>query len=171
MPTSFCSDHDNWLPLLYSLLPAVTALYSYAIVNEWLELYIARFWISTKVGYWQCCLVVTWLGTHETAAFSVNILCSSVQRFIWSHIRRVHVCLAVTCHWHLWQIWQNDWDHLWCVGWGGGGVTEIRVGTECWPWRRMFSCCCCQDSNQRPQVPITTPAPYHRAISASHESW
>ena len=131
MPTSFCSDHYNGLPLLYSLLRAVTALYSYAIVNEWLELYIARFWISTKVGYWQCCLVVMWLGTHETAAFSVNILCSSVQRFIWSHICRVHVCLAVTCHWHLWQIWQDDRDHLWCVGWVGGGVGGVTGNKSC----------------------------------------
>ena len=63
----------------------------------------------------QQCFVVTWLVPHETAAVSAHVLCSSYNHapvhrqchFIRSHIRRVHVSLAVTCHQHLWQ---NDWD-------------------------------------------------------------
>ena len=42
---------------------------------------------------------------------SWRILCTSYSHapchFMQSHIRHVHVCLAVTCHLHLWQ---NDWD-------------------------------------------------------------
>ena len=34
--------------------------------------------------------------------------CTSLQcHFIWSHIRRVHVCLAITCHSYFWQIDQG----------------------------------------------------------------
>ena len=53
-----------------------------------------------------------------------------------SHIRKVHTCLAVTCHLHFWQ---NDRDCLRATavtrgggggGGGGGADTEIRVSTE-----------------------------------------
>ena len=40
--------------------------------------------------------------------------------FMQSHIRKVHACLAVTCHLHFWQ---NDWDLLRATavtrGWNG----------------------------------------------------
>ena len=33
---------------------------------------------------------------------------------------------------------------------GGGMDTEIKVSTECWPWRRKFSHCSCWDLNLWP---------------------
>ena len=50
-----------------------------------------------------------------------------------SHICRVHVRLAVTCHLHFQQ---NDQDLLLAKG---GMDTEIRVSTESWTQRRKFS--------------------------------
>ena len=47
--------------------------------------------------------------------------CTRLQcHFIQSHIGRVYVCLAVTCHLHFWQ---NDWDLLraTAVTWGWNG--------------------------------------------------
>ena len=54
--------------------------------------------ISTEVVYSQCCLVVTWLVPHETAAISAHVLCTSYKQpctslqchFIWSHICSMH---------------------------------------------------------------------------------
>ena len=40
----------------YMLSSRLTGLLLYAILNEWLYLFIARFWISTKVVYLQRCL-------------------------------------------------------------------------------------------------------------------
>ena len=69
-------------------------------------------YISTKLVYLQCCLVVTWLVPRETAAISAHSVytmqaCTVSCHFMQSHIHRVHVCLAVTCHLHFWQ---NDQD-------------------------------------------------------------
>ena len=58
----------------------------------------------------QRCLVVAWLVPRETAAVSVQVLCTSLQcHVIRSHIRRMHVRLAATCHLHYRQ---NDRDLL-----------------------------------------------------------
>ena len=50
---------------------------------------------------------------HETAAVSAQVLCTPYNHepchFTQSHIRKVHACLAVTCHLHFWQ---NDRDLL-----------------------------------------------------------
>ena len=68
--------------------------------------------------------------------------------FMQSHIHKVHVCLAVTCHLHFWQ---NDGGLLRATavtqGWNR---YQIRVGTKSWPWRRKFSHCSCRDLNPRP---------------------
>ena len=70
---------------------------------------------------------------HKTAAVSARILCtphshapvySVTSVGVLYCLRRVHVCLAVTCHL---PFWQNDWDlyvHR------GDTDTEIKVGTE-----------------------------------------
>ena len=63
---------------------------------------------STQVVYLQRCLIVTWLVPRETAAVSarsVSIMqpCTMSHHFMQIHIRRVHACLAVTCHLHFWQ--------------------------------------------------------------------
>ena len=52
-----------------------------------------------------------WLVPHETAAISVQVLCTPNNHapchFMQSHICKVYACLAVTCHLYFWQ---NDWD-------------------------------------------------------------
>ena len=61
---------------------------------------------------------------HETAAVSAQVLCTPYNHapchFMQSHIRKVYVCLAVTCHLHFWQ---NDRDLLRAtavtLGWNG----------------------------------------------------
>ena len=60
----------------------------------------------------RCRLVVTWLVPRETVAVSAHVMCRptimhqfTVSRFR-SHVRRVHVCLAVTCHLSA-PFWQN----------------------------------------------------------------
>ena len=64
---------------------------------------------------------------HETAAVSAQVLCTSYNHapchFMQSHICKVHVCLAVTCHLHFWQ---NDRDLLRAtvVTQGGGMDTK-----------------------------------------------
>ena len=81
--------------------------------------------IAILNSHWSGVLtVLTWLGPHETAAISA---CSmyTIQpcHFIQSHIHKVHVCLAVTCHLHFWQ---KDRDFLGATavirGEGGGGM-------------------------------------------------
>ena len=73
--------------------------------------------MSVEVGYLQHYLVVTWLMPHKTDAVSVHVLCTlyihapvySIILFEATYvccIRRVQVCLAVTCHLHFWQ---NSW--------------------------------------------------------------
>ena len=67
-----------------------------------------------------------WLAPHETAADSVQVLCTPCNHapchFMQSHIHKVYACLAVTCHLHFWQ---NDWDLLRATA-DGSMVTECR---------------------------------------------
>ena len=81
--------------------------------------------------YLQRCLVVTWLVLRETDAVSAGVLCvvsDMVSNFKQSHIRRVHECLAVTCHLHFWQ---NDRDrYVLLQQYAARTDTEIRVSTE-----------------------------------------
>ena len=95
---------------------------------------------------------LAWLVPHETAAVSAQVLCTPYNHapchFMQSHIRRVHACLAVTCHLHFWQ---NYRDLLRATAVTRGGTdTEIRVSTESRPWRRKFSRRSSRDSNPRP---------------------
>ena len=70
--------------------------------SEWVQLYTARFEYPQK--WLQRWLVVAWLVSRETAAVWAHVLCTCMQpctslqcQFIRSHIRRMHVCLAVAC--------------------------------------------------------------------------
>ena len=70
--------------------------------------------MSTRVVYLQRSLAVTWLVAPETAAVSAPSVytiqkCTVSRRFMQSYIRRVHACIAVTCHLHFWH---NDRDLL-----------------------------------------------------------
>ena len=83
----------------------------------------STFWISTEVdtvlfsyymagAMWNCCCL------------SRRSVCTSLQcHFIWSHIHRMHVCLAVTCHLHFWlsnkeTCLTNNILHATAVTWG-----------------------------------------------------
>ena len=82
------------------------------------SLFLAHFYISTKLVYLHHCLVVTWLVPCEMPAISVcsvYIIQPSTMscHFMQSHIRRVHAYLAGTCCLHFWQI---DWDLLHATG-------------------------------------------------------
>ena len=67
---------------------------------------------------------LAWLVSHETAAVSAQVPYTPYNHapcdFMQSHIRKVYVCLAVTCHLHFWQ---NDQDLLRATavtqGWNG----------------------------------------------------
>ena len=70
-------------------------------------------WLFTKVVYLLHCMVFTWLVPHEITAVLAHVLCTACSHAhahsVWSHIHRVHVCLAITCH----QLFrQNDQDLL-----------------------------------------------------------
>ena len=111
--------------------------FSLAILCDWMcdctALYM--FWISTDVVtvlfdcymagvMWnRCCLSTSSVDTVQP--------CTSLRcHFLWNHICRVHVCLAVTCHLHFWQndwnFWQNDWELLHATA-----LTQRNVLTRC----------------------------------------
>ena len=88
---------------------------------------------------WSCCH----LSAHSVCTIQP---CTSLQHFMHSHIWRVHVCLAVTCHLHFWQ---NHWGPLQATaltqGWNGRptvqhSLTPCRqpyAGHALWrSWRR-----------------------------------
>ena len=68
--------------------------------------YTAHFGIPTEVVYLQHCLVNCYMAgpvSRETAAVSAKVLCTPYNMHLFTvllhskpHIRRVHVCLAVT---------------------------------------------------------------------------
>ena len=66
---------------------------------------------------------------HVKLQLSWCIVYTMPCHFMQSHIHRVLVCLAVTCHLHFWH---NDQDLLCAtmVTRGGGTNTEIRVSTR-----------------------------------------
>ena len=114
----------------------ISTLMLHVILNEWLLIWFwffftAPFWISTEMMYLQRCLVVTWLVPRETAAASARSVytiqpCTVSRHFMQSHIRRVHACLAVTCHL---LFWQNGRDPFTCYWFNTGGrrYSEIAV--------------------------------------------
>ena len=123
-------------------------------LNELLQLYTVGWWMCTEVVYltalfgcytagatWSCCR----LGA--SSAYTIQP-CSSLQcHFIWTHIHRVHVCLAITCHLHFWQ---NDGDLLWTTAVTWGWNIYQKKGTESWSGRRKFSHRSCWDLNPWP---------------------
>ena len=72
------------------------------------QLFIARFWISTEVVYcagmagatWNSCRLVAFCEHNTT----MNYVTSHTHTLtMQSHIRKVHACVAVTCHLYFWQ--------------------------------------------------------------------
>ena len=82
--------------------------------SKWCTLVSALFGCYMAGATWNCCC----LSMHSLYAIQP---CMSLQcRLLQSHIRMVHVCLAVTSHLHFWQ---NDQDLLCATaetqGWNG----------------------------------------------------
>ena len=113
----------DWLMIAYialfsALLSRLTAL---VCASAWVLDFIARFLNIHRNGVLTA---LAWLVPHETAAVSVQVLCTPYNyapcHFMQSHIRKVYACLAVTCHLHFWQ---NDRDLLRATvvtrGWNG----------------------------------------------------
>ena len=93
-----------WLLLyiaLFSTLKQTHCTRMWFYMSE--QLFIACFWISTEVVCLQ-----HWHGwCHMKLPPSRHILCTPYNHvpchFMQSHVRQVHVYLAVTCHLHFWQ--------------------------------------------------------------------
>ena len=106
---------------------------------------------DTVIALFGCCMAdAMWNCCHLSAnsVYTIQPYTSLQCHFIQSHIGRVYVCLAVTCHLHFWQ---NDFDLLrttadTCACNGYQSKSQHRKLT----WRRNFSCCSCWDSNLRP---------------------
>ena len=100
--------------------------------------------------------------------------CTSLQcHFISSHIYRVCVYLAVTCHLHFWQ---GDLEFLGATAVTLGGTdTEIRLSTECLPWRRKLFSSSCWDWNPRPfdheSVALLLSYPHHHTDPSVFSTW
>ena len=112
-----------YIALFSALLSRLTVL---ACGSTGVTSFIARFvvvcfLISTEVVYFTA---LAWLVPHETAAISVQVLCTPYNNapghFMQSHIHKVYECLAVTCHL---LSWQNDQGLLRATvvtqGWNG----------------------------------------------------
>ena len=96
-----------WL-LLYSavLRSWADSLRSHVVLHEWIAFYSA-FLIIHRSGVLTA---LAWLVPQESAAResqSRRVLRTpynhALCHFMQSHIRKVYVCLAVTCHLHFWQ--------------------------------------------------------------------
>ena len=107
-----------YIALFSALLSRLTAL---ACGSSFVAHFVTFFLNNHQSGVLT---VLAWLVPHETAAVSVQVLCTPYNHapchFKQSHIRKVHVCLAVTCHVHFWQ---NDRGLLCATaatrGWNG----------------------------------------------------
>ena len=89
---------------------------------------------------------LAWLVPRETAAISARSV-NTIQPCTMSLIRKVHVCLAVTCHLHCWQN-DRDLSRATVVTRGWNGYRNKR--TESWPWSERFFRRSRRDSIPRP---------------------
>ena len=90
--------------LLIALFPLSSSLTALVWDSTWVAGFLWRFfeyppkWCTYSTGIagatWNCCRLGMFCVLHTTLA-----LCHFMQ----SHIRKVHACLAVTCHLHFWQ--------------------------------------------------------------------
>ena len=107
-----------YIALFSALLSRLTAL---AYGSTWVTSFLQR-----VLNIHRSCVLtaLAWLVPHETAAVSVQVLCTpynhALCHIMQSHIPKVYACLGVTCHLHFWQ---NDRDLLraTAVAWGWNG--------------------------------------------------
>ena len=102
----------TYVALFSALLSRLTAL---ACSSSWATSFIACFLLLFLLNIHRSGVLtaLAWLVPHETAAVSVQVLCTPYNHapchFMQGHICKVYACLAVTCHLHFWQ---NDRDLL-----------------------------------------------------------
>ena len=131
--------------MLFSALELTHCAHWHVITNEWLYPFIVHI-INIHGSGVLVALCGCWMaGATWNAAVSASSVytiqpCTRLQcHFIQSHIGRVYVCLAVTCHLHFWQ---NDRDLLCAtaVTWGwnryqnksSGRIFFSIVNFLCW---------------------------------------
>ena len=102
----------DWWSLIqrYSPLSWADSLRSPVVLHERLAFYSAFFEYSPKWCTYSADMAgATWNCCRQ----SRRVLCTPYDHaqchFMQSHIRKVHACLAVTCHLHFWQ---KNWDLL-----------------------------------------------------------
>ena len=97
----------TYIALFSALLSRLTAL-ACASTLRVTSLLIVHFLNIRQSGVLT---VLAWLVPYETAAILAQVLCTPYNHapchFLQSYICKVHACLAVTCHLH---VWQNDQD-------------------------------------------------------------
>ena len=133
------------------LLSRLTALLLHVTVNEWLSLFTACFEYPHK----GCSCSTVWFlhGWFHSKLLHLSTLCvrlttmHQITSFHANHVPRVHACLAITGHLHLWQ---NDQDFLHATAVSRGWNRYRNKSTESWPRRGNISRCSCQDSNLQP---------------------
>ena len=111
----------TYIALFSALLSRLTVL---TCGSAWVTSFIAFFFFLNNIHRSGVLTALVWLVSHETAAISAQVLCTPYNHapchFMQSHIRKVYVCLAVTCHLHFWQ---NDQNLLHAtavtLGWNG----------------------------------------------------
>ena len=119
------------IALFSALLSRLTVL---ACGSTWVTSLVARFCFVLNIHWSGVLTALAWLVPHETAAISVQVLCTPYNHapchFKQSHIRKMYACLAVTCHLHFWQ---NDRDLLRAtvVTWGWNGYQHGCVFEIC----------------------------------------
>ena len=114
--TAFCYEHFfliDWLMIAYITLfsALLSRLIALACGSTWMTSFIARFFFFffffLNIHRSGVLTALAWLVPHETAAVSAQVLCTPYNHvpchFTQSHISKVYVCLAVTCHLHFWQ--------------------------------------------------------------------
>ena len=102
-------DDDCFYIALFSVLVQTHCARMWLILHEWQAFYSAFLNIHRS----GVLTAVAWPVPHETASISAQVPCTPYNHapchFMLSHVRKVCVCLAVTCHMHFWQ---NDLDLL-----------------------------------------------------------
>ena len=134
---------DHFYDLYSAILCSwANSLHSHVILHELLAL--SSVFLNI---HWSGVLTeLMWLVPHETAAvlacsvYTIQ-LCTIPCHFMQSHIyiHNVHMCLAVTCHLH---VWQNDQDLL-------PSTAVTRGGNEHWhkSRHRKFLAEACQQTS------------------------
>ena len=135
----------------YNIHPSAVWFESLETAAVWFEsLETAAVWFESLET------AAVWFESLETAAVSAHRVytvqpCTISRHFMQSHIRRVHACLAVTCHLHLTGIWYFFiFFTCHCRNTGMERIMKTSSVSRCWvglfvTWKRAFTvniCAC-----------------------------